>query len=368
MPHLRILSNQTVNVEILITSEYYDNNIKSRLINVRHISEPKGANSMKFRRLNNFLIIMIVVLTLAFFVSACSRGEGEQGRKITIGFAPMNVEMTWMKFAYHAMHKKAAELGVELITYDANNDATKQAINIEQLIQRGVDAIITLPVDAKELIPTLEMASRKGIPVVTFSRTVPGAPYLFFVGSDDVEAGRLACRFLANRLNGVEKVVVLEGSVGATSAMNRSQGFYDEIKKYPAMKVVFKKSGGFLRDEGYRAMEEALAKVASFSAVYSQNDDMILGAIEAMEKADIPPEKILTIGTDAIPKALIAIREGRLDATIQHPISQTEIALEKLVNYLKTGKRPEWKEHLVKPWVITSENISTGDFYSIIQN
>ncbi|MBE9581276.1 MAG: substrate-binding domain-containing protein [Proteobacteria bacterium] len=321
---------------------------------------------MRQKRWNSFRIA-IAVLTLAGFACACSRGDGEQDRKLTIGFAAMNVEMTWMKFAYHAMHKKAAELDVELITYDANNDVTKQAINIEDLIKRGVDAIITDPVDVKGLIPALELASRKGIPLVAFDRSAIGAPYLFFVGSDDVEAGRLACRFLADRLKGVGEIIVLEGAVGSSPAINRSKGFYDEIKKYPAMKVVFKKSGAFLRDEGYRVMEEALATVASFNALYSQDDDMVLGAIEAMENAGIPSEEILTIGTDAIPKALIAVREGRLDGTIQYPISQVEIALEKLVHYLKTGNLPEWKEHLVKPWVITSENISTGDFYSVIQ-
>lgn len=323
---------------------------------------------MKFHRLNSFRIIVIAVLTLTVFVFACSRKESEQDRKFTIGFAPMNVEMTWMKFAYHAMHKKAKELDVDLITYDANNDANRQAANIEELIKRDVDGIITMPIDTKALIPTLELASQKGVPVVTFSRTVLGAPHLFFVGSDDIEAGRLACRFLANRLNGIGEVVVLEGSVCATSAMNRSQGFYDEIKKYPDMKVVFKKSGNYLREKGYRVMEEALNTVPSFRAVYSQNDDMVLGAIEAMEEAGITPEKVLTIGTDGIPKALIAIRKSRLDATIQHPICIAEIALENLVNYLKTGSLPEWKEHLVKPWVITSENISTGDFYYVIQD
>jgi ABC-type sugar transport system substrate-binding protein len=312
--------------------------------------------------------IAIAVFIFTVLTSAYSHGENEHNRTFTIGFAPMNVEMTWMKFAYRAMRKKAAELGVELITYDASNNVNKQAINIEDLIKRGVDAIITLPINAKGLIPALELASRKGIPVVTFSRTAIGAPYLFFVGSDDVEAGCLACRFLTDRLNGVGEVVVLEGTIGATSTINRSKGFYNEIKKFPGMKVVFKKCGGYLRDEGYRVMEEALATVAGFNAVYSQNDDMILGAMEAMENAGITPEKIVTIGTDAIPKALIAIREGRLDATIQHPISIAEVALEKLVHYLKTGNLPEWKEHLVKPWVITSENISTGDFYPIIQD
>jgi ABC-type sugar transport system substrate-binding protein len=301
---------------------------------------------MKFRRLNSFQLIVIVVLTLAIFVSACSRGESEQHRNLTIGFAAMNVEMTWMKFAYHAMHKKAAELGVVLITYDANNDVTKQATNIEDLIKRGVDAIITDPVDVSGLIPALELASRNGIPVVAFDRSAFGAPYLFFVGSDDIEAGRLACRFLANRLSGAGKIIVLEGAIGSSPAINRSKGFY----------------------EGYRVMEEALSKVTHFDAIYSHNDDMILGAIEVLDNAGITPEKVLTIGTDAIPNALIAVREGRLDATIQYPIYQVEIAFEKLVNYLKTGKLPEWREHLVKPWVITRKNISTGDFYSIIQN
>ena len=321
---------------------------------------------MRSHKLNIFQIA-IVILTLSVLISTYSHGESEQNRKLTIGFAPMNVELTWMKFAYRAMRKKAAELDVELITYDASNNVTKQMINIEDFIKQGVDAIITDPINVKGLIPALKLASRKGIPVVAFDRSALGAPYRFFVGSDDVEAGRLACRFLAERLNGRGKVVVLEGTIGATSAINRSQGFYDEIKKYPAMKVVFKKSAGYLRNEGYRVMEETLGTVAGFNAVYSQNDDMILGALEAIENAGIPPEKIVTIGTDAVPKALIAIREGRLDATIQHPISIVDVALEKLVHYLKTGTMPEWKEHLVEPWVITSKNLSTGNFYSIIQ-
>ena len=322
---------------------------------------------MRSHKLNT-LLIWVTISALTALISSNSYGETEKKRKLTIGFAAMNVEMTWMKFAYHAIRKKAAELDVDLITYDASNDVARQAINIEDLIRREVDAIITDPVDVKGLTRALELASENGIPVVTFDRSAIGAPNLFFVGSDDVEAGRLACRFIADRLKGVGEIIVLEGAVGSSPAINRSKGFYDEIKKYPDMKVVFKKSGGFFRDEGYRVMEDALAKVGGFNAVYSQNDDMILGAIEAMENAGIPQKEILTIGTDAIPKALTAISEYRLDATIQYPIVQVEIALEKLVNYLKTGKLPEWKEYLVKPWVITRENIPTGDFYSVIQD
>ena len=322
---------------------------------------------MRHNKFNAFPIV-ITILALTALISTYSHAETEKKRKFTIGFAAMNVEMTWMKFAYHAIHKKAAELGVDLITYDASNDVTKQAINIEDLIRKGVDAIITDPVDVRGLTQALELASKEGIPVVTFDRSAIGAPYLFFVGSDDKEAGRLACQFLADRLKGVGEIIILEGTVGSSPAINRLKGFHDEIKKYPAMKVVFRKSGGFFRDEGYRIMEEALATVGSFNAVYSQNDDMILGAIEAMENAGISQQDILTIGTDAIPKALTAISEHRLDATIQYPIGQVEIALEKLVHYLKTGKLPDWKDYLVKPWVITIENISTGDFFSVIQD
>lgn len=327
----------------------------------------KACEMKKRRNGIKSLRIIIAGLAIACLAFACSHGDKEKGRALTIGFAAMNVEMTWMKFAYHAMHKKAGELGVELITYDANNEVAKQAVNINDFIEQGVDAIITIPIDVKGLTSVLESASRKGIPVVAFSRSALGAPYLFFVGSDDEEAGRLACRFLAHRLKGKGKIIVLEGAVGASSAINRSLGFYDEITRYPDMKIVFEKSGGYLSEKGYRVMEEALATVPRFNAVYSQNDDMILGALEAMENAGLSQEKILTIGTDAIPEALTAIREGRLDATIQHPISQAEISLEILVEYLKSGNLPEWKQYLVKPWVITNKNISTGDFYSLIR-
>ena len=319
---------------------------------------------MKWLHKNNFSIIIVFIALITFFSTSHSQGEAKQ--QFTIGFAPMNVTMTWMKFAYRAIHKKATELDVNLITYDAGNRAAKQAMNIKRFIKEGVDAIIAMLIDEDSLKSTLVLAAKKGIPVVTLSRSAPQAPYLFSVGSDDKEAGRIACRFIAHKLKGVGEVVVLEGSPGATSAMNRSKGFYDEIKKYEDLRIVFKKNAGYLRDEGYRVMQEALAKVA-FNAVYAQNDDMILGAIEAMERAGIMSNTILTIGTDAIPGALKAIREGRLEATIQHPIRIAEIAVEKLVDYLNTRNPPEKKDYLVKPWIITIDNITDGDFYSAIQ-
>ena len=110
------------------------------------------------------------------------------------------------------------------------------------------------------------------------------------------------------------------------------------------MKVIFKKSGGFLREQGHMIMEEAMASVSAFDAVYSQNDDMILGALEAMEQAGIAQESVVTIGTDGIPEALREIDKGRLDATIQYPIVQAEIALERLARFLRTGELPEWKK------------------------
>jgi len=320
---------------------------------------------LKARWKSSFLIL----ITLAAFVGVifcCSSQKKEKSHTLTVGFAAMNVEMTWMKFAYHAMHRKADKLGVTLVSYDANNELDKQVVNIYDLIQRGVDAIITDPIDIRGLIPALKLAHSKGIPVVVFDRSSVGSPYLFFVGSDDIEAGRLACRFLAEKLQGTGKIIVLEGAAESSPAINRSRGFYEELKKYPALEVVYAQSGKFLREEGYIIMEEALAKVAHFDAIYSQNDDMILGALEAMENAGIDLSTIVTIGTDGIPEALKAIREGRLAGTIQYPISQAEIAIEKLVYYLTDGTLPEWKKYLVKPWVITRKNISTGDFYSLI--
>jgi ribose transport system substrate-binding protein len=135
---------------------------------------------MKSHKFNIFLI-GVTILALSALISTYSHGETEKKREFTIGFAAMNVEMTWMKFAYHAMRKKAAELDVELITYDASNNVAKQAINIEELIRRGVDAIITDPVNVEGLTQALELASKKEIPVVAFDRSAIGAPYLFWL-------------------------------------------------------------------------------------------------------------------------------------------------------------------------------------------
>ena len=304
---------------------------------------------------------------LAAFVISCSSPPDNKDKgkdRLIIGFAAMNVEMTWMKFAYHVMQEKAAALDVRLVTYDARNNIAGQARNIEDLLNKNVDAIITDPVDIEGLLPTLHKVHDAGIPVVAFDRSARGAPYLFFVGSDDVEAGRLACRFIAEKLENAGKVVVLEGSIGSSPALNRSLGFFEELKKYPDLEVVFRKSGGFFRDKGYLVMKEALATVTQFHAVYSQNDDMILGALEALDQAGLSPDDVVTVGTDAIPEALVALHKGRLDATIQYPIKQVEIAFERLVHFLRTDELPPWKEHLVKPWIITSENIESGDFYT----
>jgi ABC-type sugar transport system substrate-binding protein len=310
-----------------------------------------------------FIARAAVVLLLC---AGCSPQNEEEGI-LEIGFAAMNVEMTWMKHAYIAMWEKAEELGVRLITYDANNEVAKQAAYLVDLAERGVDGILTDPIDLDALKEPLEEIARMGIPLATFDRKAADAPHLFFVGSDDEEAGRLACRFLSERLQGRGRIVVLEGAMGSSPAFYRDLGFRAELARHPDLEVVFCKSGGFLRREGYRIMEEAIASVDHFDAVYSHNDDMILGALEAMENEGYEPEEIVTMGTDGIPEALLAIRDGRLDGTIQYPLQQAEIALETLIDCLRTEKPAPWEEFLVTPWIITAENLFTADLYHLLE-
>ena len=308
------------------------------------------------------------VVVVSFLMCALLMGNlavfAKEVKDITVAFVAMNVSMSWMRYAAEAIKKEAERLGINLIVFDSENDIAKQAANIEDAVAKGVDAIITDPIDVKSLNPAIEEAVNKGVPVVTFDRAAVGAPYLFFVGSDDVLAGRLAAKFIATKLGGKGKVVVLEGTPGSSPALDRGKGFKEEIAKYPEIEIAFWQSGEFYREKGMAVMEDAIAATGGkFDAVYSQNDDMMIGAIEAMKDAGIDPKNVVTVATDGIPDALLLVKEGVLDATIQYPVEQAPLALRYLVEYLQTGQMPPAKDTRVAPWLITACNLEMADLY-----
>jgi ribose transport system substrate-binding protein len=295
-----------------------------------------------------------------------SAAAGKDAKDIKIGFLAMNRSMTWMQYALKGAQSAADELGVELVVYDAENDVSKQTSMMEDLITQQVDAIITDPINVESLSPAVKEAADAGIPVVTFDRRCEGAPYTAFVGCDDVLGGKLAAQFINEKLNGQGKIVEIVGAAGASPTIDRGNGFQSELKNYPGLEIVYSQTGEFTREKGMSVMEDAISTVGSFDAVFSYNDDMMMGALQAMKDANMDLSKIVTISYDGIPDALKSIQDGDHDATIQYPSAQAGQALKKAVEYIQSGKDPEKKDELIQPWVITKDNLDSGDFFGEI--
>jgi len=319
-----------------------------------------------------YLVVTLCIMTLlvagAGLMFAGSRDDKEEKDQLVIGFDAFNVSMTWMKFAHDAMVEEAESLGVKLIVLDSENEASKQASNMEDLVAMGVDGIVANPIDVDSLTPAINNAAAEGVAVATFDRAAKNADYVFYVGCDDVEGGRKVADFVADKLDGSGKIVLLTGTPGSSPARDRTTGFFEKLEEYPGLEVVFNQTGEFWREKGMQVMEDAItATRGDFDAVVCQNDDMMMGAIQAIQSAGIDVNDVVITGYDGVPDGLRAVRDGLADCTVQYPIGQAPEVLRRLVKYLE-GQAPAEKDFEMPPWVITKENLDTGDFYSLIAN
>jgi ABC-type sugar transport system substrate-binding protein len=274
----------------------------------------------------------------------------------SLGF-PFFVHM--MKLA----QEHAAELNVELVPLDGQEggqpSSTKQSADLEAAVAQGVKGIVISPNDANALAPAIQAAIDAGVPVVTVDRNVTGANTLAHVGADNVEGGRLQGRYLIQILPDGGEIFELQGQPGATPAIDRDKGLKEVLAGQDKIKIVFDQTALFRRDEAVKVMEAGLAAHPNPDAVVCANDDMAFGVIEVAEAngLDIP-----IIGFDALPEALVAIRDGKMAATIeQFPGGQARGALDIIVAYLREGKQPEQHDNYLTPALITAENLGEAE-------
>ncbi|MCD6257105.1 substrate-binding domain-containing protein [Candidatus Aerophobetes bacterium] len=319
--------------------------------------------SKKRRGLVILLAIAVVISTLGFSTVGFAKEK-----PITIGFSVPSLYFTWFVFTKEVALDEAEKLGVKVVVYDGMNKVSKQISDIEDMIVKGVDGVLISPINVKALVPGLEKLDKAGIPCATFDRKVVGAPFLTHVGADNVEGGRIAAIYTVAKLNGKGKIIELQGTPGSSPAIDRGSGFHQVIKEFPQMKIVFSETGQFDRETGMRVMEDAITAHPDFDAVWAHNDDMMMGAVEAIESAGYDLNKVVLVSFDAIPDALEAIQEGKIDATIeQHPGKQVREAMRYLVNYIRTGEKPPKHENYVIPTLITKANLQMAEKYGEIK-
>jgi ribose transport system substrate-binding protein len=255
--------------------------------------------------------------------------------KVTLGLSLSTLNNPFFVTLKEGAEEAAGQAGVELIVVDAQDDPAKEATNVEDLIQKGVDALLVNPTDADAIVPSIQKANEAGIPVFTIDRGAAGGEIVSHIASDNVAGGRMAGEFLCQALGGAGKVVELEGIAGTSAARDRGQGFNDYMSSAcSGVEIVARQTANFNRAEGLSVFENILQAQPEIDGVFAHNDEMILGAIEAAEAAGRAAE-IIFVGFDAIDDAVAAVDAGQLAATIaQQPAEMGRLGVEFAVKHL----------------------------------
>jgi simple sugar transport system substrate-binding protein len=238
-----------------------------------------------------------------------------------VGFAQLGAESEWRVANTKSIRETADALGVELRFSDAQQSQDKQIEAVRKLIIQKVDVIGISPIVETGWEEVFREAKAAGIPIILSDRRadVPEDLYVTYLGSDFLEEGRNAGRVLAKLVQGEAKIVELAGTIGSAPANDRFKGFREIIRGYPGMKIIDSKSGDFTRARGKEVMAAFLVKYGqTITALYAHNDDMALGAIEAIEEYGLKPGvDIKIISVDASHGAFEAMIAGKLNATIE---------------------------------------------------
>jgi ABC-type sugar transport system substrate-binding protein len=229
----------------------------------------------------------------------------------------------------------AALFGLQLKTTIANNDDARQLIDIQSFIEKKSDLIIINPTHAESVSPAIELAHAEGIPIMTVDRksAIP-EKVICHIESNNVDGGAMAATFIANKLNQKGKILELEGSPGTSAAHDRGKGFNDTIKQYPDLKIVAREVAFFNRDKARDVINHLMKKGLHVDAIFAHNDEMIIGAIQALQTLNKPVP--VTVGFDAIPEAIASIKKNQLSATIaQNPYKMGFLTIKNAAQYMQ---------------------------------
>ncbi len=300
-----------------------------------------------------FLPAFILVAAL---ISCNPSNDNAKGDKPLIGVSMLSMQNEFIVSVSDEMEKKAEAAGAELIVVDAERSALKQIEQVESFIAQGVDAIIMNPCEVEASSPAVTKALAAGIPIINVNSATATKPTAF-VGSDDVESGRIAMEYIAKRLDGKGNVIMIHGYMGQAAQIQREQGAREVLKKYPGLKLLAHQTGEWDRAKSMSLMENWIQSYGNkINAVFAQNDEMGMGAVKALEAAGMK-SKVVVVSIDAIPDALQAVKKGTLDATVfQNAAQQGSQAIEttlKIVN-----KQPYKKEVLIPFQLVTMENVA----------
>jgi ABC-type sugar transport system substrate-binding protein len=251
------------------------------------------------------------------------RGATTRGTDLSVGFSQEGAESGWRAANTLSIRQAAADAGVELHFTDSLGDTQKQLAALDVFLQQRLDVVAFSPKEATGWEPTLRKLKAAHIPVIVSDRDVTVSdPSLqpVFIGSDLKEEGRRAGAWLARKTAGHCDIVELEGNIGASVTTDRTNGFREAIAGQPNMRIIASRNADFSRAKGKEVMEAILKSPEGHgvTAVYAENDDMALGAVQALEEAGKKPgTEVVIVCIDAVRDGLQAIIDGKVNCAIE---------------------------------------------------
>lgn len=282
---------------------------------------------------------------------------------LKIGVSMSQFDDTYLTNVREFMDKQAKAYpkgdGVQLQFEDARADVVKQLSQVENFISQKVDAIIVNPVDTASTARISKSALEAGIPLVYVNRRPDQKDLpkgVAAVTSDDEEAGRLQMQYIAEKLGGKGKVVILLGDLANNSTTNRTKGIKEVLAKYPQIKIEQEQTGIWLRDRGMTLVNDWLTQGREFNAVLANNDEMAIGAAMALKSAGTKPGSVLIAGVDGTPDGLNAITKGEMTVSVFQDAKGQAVGSVEAAR--KMAKKEAIEQNIVIPFkLITPDNV-----------
>lgn len=265
--------------------------------------------------------------------------ENMEPAEITVGLSVSTLSNPFFVSLEEGVNTLATENGTQVISVDAQDDSAKQSNDVDDLIQQGVDVLLINPVDSAAITPAVEAANSAGIPVIMVDRATDAGEYVTLVASDNVAGGEMAAQYIVDQVGENASTLQLEGVPGASATNERGEGFTNVAET--SLNVLDSQTANFDRAEGLTVMENMLQGNSDVQAVFAQNDEMALGAIEAIQGAGLS-NQITVVSFDGTEGGIKAVEDGSLAATIaQKPDEMGRLALQAAYDFYAGQEIPE---------------------------
>ncbi|MFP4152721.1 MAG: substrate-binding domain-containing protein [Alkalispirochaeta sp.] len=320
-------------------------------------------------------VLFVLVIAAMIVAPAFAEGQQEAGEKETykIGAAVYGLQAEYMRLWTTALerHPDVQSGLIEITVFDGQYDASVQQSQFEAMVTQGFDGAIFVPIDAEAGAAAVATAAAADIPVVGSNTMVNTDQLASYVGSDDVQSGYMEAVSVLEGIGGSGNVVIIEGPIGQSAQIQRREGNLQALEEYPDVEVLEMQTANWSRAEALDLMENWLnAHPDEIDGVIGQNDEMALGAIQAIEQAGLDVDDFAIAGIDGVTDAMLAVKEDKMVSILQDATAQAQGALDVLMARLIPDYEPKaavWdeidfnngEEELYNvPWVpITEENV-----------